>query len=202
MQMNSVNSSDCASVGAGLCVVLITRPEGILPSVVCLWSWSFNKRRSCPTRVCSAMRISSISFAPPFLPHETGTTHFPIHQPLFACITLSSVWQVLSSNALRNIFYKTLRCWSHWCLPVPPTARHNMYEHSSPRTTERRDAVLRKATFHTFYILGRWCYVTYCSWTSILQGVCGSRVADVKFYSYISRCAYCNWNRNEVLAHK
>jgi len=28
MQTNSVNSCDCASVGAGLCVVLITRPEG------------------------------------------------------------------------------------------------------------------------------------------------------------------------------
>jgi len=103
----------------------------ILRSVVCLWSWSFNRRRSWPTRDCCAMGISSIFLRAPSSPMKQGTTHFPIHQPLFACITLSGVWQVLSSNASWSIFYKTLRCWSHWCLPVPPTARHDMYEHSS-----------------------------------------------------------------------
>ena len=58
----------------------------ILRSVVCLWSWSFNKRRSWPTRDCCAMRISSIFLRAPSTPMKQGTTHFPIHQPLFALL--------------------------------------------------------------------------------------------------------------------
>jgi len=80
----------------------------------------------------------------------------------------------------------------NWRLPELPTARHAMHEHSSTYITGKRDAVLRQATIHTVHIPGRWHKVTYCSWTRVLHGVCGSQVADAQFYSYLCRCAYCN----------
>jgi hypothetical protein len=75
-----------------------------------------------------------------------------------------------------------VRWCAYWCIPELPTALYAMYDHSWTHTTWRRDTVLRQVTFHTIQIPGRWCHVTYCSWTSMLHDGCGSQDADVNFF--------------------